>query len=41
MSSVLKLNRYPPGGKLADNDTIVNVALELNDACWNTYAGDA
>ncbi|KAI0261583.1 glycoside hydrolase family 47 protein [Gloeopeniophorella convolvens] len=29
------------GGKLANNDTIVNLALRLNDACWNTYAGDA
>ncbi|KAF8257602.1 glycoside hydrolase family 47 protein [Lactarius quietus] len=29
------------GGKLADNATIVSVALQLNDACWNTYAGDA
>ena len=29
------------GGKLANNDTIVNIGLELNDACWNTYAGDA
>lgn len=29
------------GGKLADNTTIVNLALQLNDACWNTYAGDA
>lgn len=29
------------GGKLTNNDTIVNIALQLNDACWNTYAGDA
>ncbi|KAI0289404.1 glycoside hydrolase family 47 protein [Multifurca ochricompacta] len=29
------------GGKLTNNDTIVNLALQLNDACWNTYAGDA
>jgi mannosyl-oligosaccharide alpha-1,2-mannosidase len=29
------------GGKLANNDTIVNYALQLNDGCWNTYAGDA
>ncbi|KAI0044946.1 glycoside hydrolase family 47 protein, partial [Auriscalpium vulgare] len=29
------------GGKLANNQTIVNIALQLNDACWNTYAGDA
>ncbi|KAI0277917.1 seven-hairpin glycosidase [Russula aff. rugulosa BPL654] len=29
------------GGKLANNDTIVKFALQLNDGCWNTYAGDA
>ncbi|KAH8987904.1 glycoside hydrolase family 47 protein [Lactarius akahatsu] len=29
------------GGKLLNNQTIVDVALQLNDACWNTYAGDA
>ncbi|KAI9438671.1 glycoside hydrolase family 47 protein [Lactarius indigo] len=29
------------GGKLLDNQTIVDLALELNDACWNTYAKDA
>ncbi|KAF8496532.1 glycoside hydrolase [Russula emetica] len=29
------------GGKLANNDTIVNIGLQLNDGCWNTYAGDA
>ncbi|KAI0064325.1 seven-hairpin glycosidase [Artomyces pyxidatus] len=29
------------GGKLTNNNTIVSNALELNDACWNTYAGDA
>ncbi|KAI0314997.1 seven-hairpin glycosidase [Amylostereum chailletii] len=29
------------GGKLLNNDTIVNLGLELNDACWNTYAGTA
>ena len=29
------------GGKLANNDTIVDIGLQLNDACWNTYAGDA
>ncbi|KAN0109003.1 glycoside hydrolase [Russula decolorans] len=29
------------GGKLANNDAIVNIGLQLNDACWNTYAGDA
>jgi len=26
------------GGKLLNNDTIVNVALAFNDACWNTYS---
>ncbi|KZS96315.1 glycoside hydrolase family 47 protein [Sistotremastrum niveocremeum HHB9708] len=29
------------GGKLLNNDTIVDVALELADACWNTYASTA
>ncbi|KAF8960356.1 glycoside hydrolase family 47 protein [Flammula alnicola] len=29
------------GGRLLNNQTIVNIALELVDACWNTYAGDA
>ncbi|KAJ7913539.1 glycoside hydrolase [Mycena leptocephala] len=29
------------GGKLLKNQTIVNIALELNDGCWNTYAGTA
>ncbi|KAH9026209.1 glycoside hydrolase family 47 protein [Lactarius pseudohatsudake] len=29
------------GGKLLNNQTIVDLALELNDGCWNTYAGDA
>lgn len=29
------------GGKLTNNDTIVQLALQLNDACWNTYASDA
>ncbi|KAH9051084.1 glycoside hydrolase family 47 protein [Lactarius vividus] len=29
------------GGKLFNNQTIVDLALQLNDACWNTYAGDA
>ncbi|TFK73469.1 glycoside hydrolase family 47 protein [Pluteus cervinus] len=27
------------GGKLLNNDTIVQHALDLVDACWNTYAG--
>ncbi|KAH0580813.1 hypothetical protein H2248_011972 [Termitomyces sp. 'cryptogamus'] len=26
------------GGKLLNNDTIVNIGLQLADACWNTYA---
>ncbi|KAI0035432.1 glycoside hydrolase family 47 protein [Vararia minispora EC-137] len=26
------------GGKLTNNDTIVNIGLALNDGCWNTYA---
>ncbi|OBZ67632.1 putative mannosyl-oligosaccharide alpha-1,2-mannosidase 1B [Grifola frondosa] len=29
------------GGKLTNNDTIVNFALAANDACWNTYASTA
>ncbi|KAF8155649.1 glycoside hydrolase family 47 protein [Crassisporium funariophilum] len=29
------------GGRLLNNQTIVNVALDLVDACWNSYAGDA
>ncbi|KAF5311118.1 hypothetical protein D9619_007980 [Psilocybe cf. subviscida] len=29
------------GGKLLNNQTIVNTALQLVDGCWNTYAGDA
>ncbi|KAG6844318.1 hypothetical protein H0H87_007848 [Tephrocybe sp. NHM501043] len=26
------------GGKLLNNATIVNTGIELNEACWNTYA---
>ncbi|KAJ7255450.1 glycoside hydrolase family 47 protein [Mycena haematopus] len=26
------------GGKLLKNQTIIDIALELNDGCWNTYA---
>ncbi|CAL1699575.1 unnamed protein product [Somion occarium] len=26
------------GGRLLNNQTIVNTGLKLNDACWNTYA---
>ncbi|EIM88924.1 seven-hairpin glycosidase [Stereum hirsutum FP-91666 SS1] len=29
------------GGRLTNNQTIVDIGLKLNDACWNTYAGDA
>ncbi|KAL1742558.1 glycoside hydrolase family 47 protein [Schizophyllum fasciatum] len=29
------------GGRLIDNETIVNYGLELTDACWNTYASTA
>jgi len=29
------------GAKLLNNETIFNTALELNDACWNTYASTA
>ncbi|OBZ67537.1 Mannosyl-oligosaccharide alpha-1,2-mannosidase 1B [Grifola frondosa] len=29
------------GGKLLNNDTIVNFALAANQACWNTYASTA
>ncbi|KAF7367205.1 alpha-1,2-Mannosidase [Mycena sanguinolenta] len=26
------------GGKLLQNQTIIDIALQLNDGCWNTYA---
>ncbi|KAH7886959.1 glycoside hydrolase family 47 protein [Phlebopus sp. FC_14] len=29
------------GGKLTNNDTLVDVGLQLTDACWNTYASTA
>ncbi|KAG1753648.1 glycoside hydrolase family 47 protein [Suillus paluster] len=29
------------GGKLTNNDTLVNLGLQLTDACWNTYASTA
>ncbi|KAL0567696.1 hypothetical protein V5O48_014299, partial [Marasmius crinis-equi] len=29
------------GGRLLNNDTIVNIGLDLADACWNTYASTA
>ncbi|KAJ3556391.1 hypothetical protein NM688_g2055 [Phlebia brevispora] len=29
------------GGRMLNNDTIVNTALRVNDACWNTYASTA
>lgn len=27
-----------PGGHMTNNQTIIDVALELLDSCWNTYA---
>ncbi|KAJ7152111.1 seven-hairpin glycosidase [Mycena filopes] len=27
------------GGKLLNNQTIIDIALGLNEGCWNTYAG--
>jgi len=29
------------GGKLLDDDNVVGIALQLVDACWNTYASTA
>ncbi|KIY45171.1 glycoside hydrolase family 47 protein [Fistulina hepatica ATCC 64428] len=29
------------GGKLTDNETIVDYGLQLNEACWNTYNSTA
>jgi len=29
------------GGRLLNNQTIVNIALDLNEGCWNTYASTA
>ena len=29
------------GGRLLNNQTIVNLGLELNEGCWNTYASTA
>ena len=26
------------GGRLLNNQTIVDIALQLNEGCWNTYA---
>ena len=26
------------GGRLLNNQTIVNIGLDLNEGCWNTYA---
>ena len=26
------------GGRLLNNQTIVDTALQLNEGCWNTYA---
>lgn len=30
-----------PGGHMTNNQTIIDVALELVDSCWNTYASTA
>ncbi|KAJ7868501.1 seven-hairpin glycosidase, partial [Mycena leptocephala] len=30
-----------PGGKLLQNQTIIDIALDLNEGCWNTYASTA
>jgi len=27
------------GGRLLNNDTIVQIGLDLVDGCWNSYAG--
>jgi len=27
-----------PGGKLLNNQTIIDIALDLVDSCWNTYS---
>ncbi|KAI0716519.1 glycoside hydrolase family 47 protein [Earliella scabrosa] len=29
------------GGKMTNNKTIVNIGLDLNEGCWNTYASTA
>ncbi|KAJ7596034.1 glycoside hydrolase family 47 protein [Mycena floridula] len=29
------------GGRLLDNQTIFDIGMELNEACWNTYASTA
>ncbi|KAI0032457.1 glycoside hydrolase family 47 protein [Vararia minispora EC-137] len=29
------------GGRLLNNETIVNIGLRLNDGCWNTYSSTA
>ncbi|PIL23449.1 hypothetical protein GSI_14760 [Ganoderma sinense ZZ0214-1] len=29
------------GGRLLNNRTIVNIGIDLNEACWNTYASTA
>ena len=29
------------GGKMMNNATINSIGLQLNEACWNTYAGTA
>ena len=40
ISKVLSLIKHT-GGRLLNNQTIVDKALQLNDACWNTYASTA
>jgi hypothetical protein len=32
---------YCAGGRMLNNQTIVDVALQLVDSCWNTYASTA
>lgn len=34
-------NWFSTGGRLLNNQTIVNIGLQLVDACWNTYASTA
>ena len=29
------------GGRLLNNQTIVNLGLDLNEGCWNTYTSTA
>lgn len=41
MSTMIQSPSSQSGGKLLNNQTIVNTALQLVDACWNTYASTA